>query len=62
MAEGGDYRAVEIKDEARAVVGQVDEILQQSIVNRMKLLPKMIWRMKKESTQRLRIGEGLQAG
>jgi hypothetical protein len=40
MAEDGHDRAVEIKDESGAVIGQMDERLQQSIVYAMQLFPK----------------------
>lgn len=43
VAEVGDHRAVEIEDKARAMVGQMDKMLQQSIVNAMKLLPQTGW-------------------
>jgi hypothetical protein len=39
VSEHGDHGAVEIEDKARPMVGQVDELLQQSIIDTMKLLP-----------------------
>ena len=39
MAKDSDHGVVQIEDQTRAVVGQVNEMLQQSIINATKLLP-----------------------
>jgi ribosomal protein S13 len=43
MSEHRYDRAVEIKNEAGAMFGQVDEFLQQSVVDAMKLFPETVW-------------------
>jgi hypothetical protein len=46
MAKDGHDRAVKVEDESRATFRSMNEMLQQSIVDTMKLLPKTGWRLK----------------
>jgi hypothetical protein len=45
VSEDSDHGTVEIKDQAGAVLGPVDEMLQQSIVDAMNLFPETGWRV-----------------
>jgi hypothetical protein len=45
VSENGDSGTVEIKDQARAVLGPVDEMLQQSVVEAMNLFPETVRRL-----------------
>jgi len=44
-----DHRAVEIEDQARPMFGQVNEMLQQSVVDAMYLLQKWIGSLEQET-------------
>jgi hypothetical protein len=46
MAKDGHDRAVEVEDKSRAALRFMNEMLQHSIVDTMKLLPKTSWRLK----------------
>jgi len=58
----GDHGAVEIKDQAGAVVWPVDELLQQSIVHPVHLFQKGVGGLVQETAQRLWIGKVRQSG
>jgi len=45
MAEGRDDRTVEIEDETRTMVGEMNEVVQQSIVYSVKTFPELQWRL-----------------
>ena len=55
--EDCDHTAVEIKDQAGSMLGQVNKILQQSIIHAVHLLQKRVGSLKQEAAQRLWIGE-----
>src|SRR5215831_12214774 len=57
MAKDGHDRAVEIEDESGAPFGLMNEMLQQSIVDTVQLLPKTGRCLKQKSAQSLRIRE-----
>ena len=60
MAKDSDHGVVQIEDQTRAVVGQVNEMLQQSIIKATKLLPEAGRSVEQETAQGLRIGKARQ--
>jgi hypothetical protein len=58
--EHRDHTAIEVKDQAGAVVWPVDETLQQSIIHSVHLLQKRVRSLMQETAQRLWIREARQ--
>ncbi len=62
VAEDGDDGAIEIEDEARAVLREMDQAVQQSVVCTVQLEAETIGGGEQEASQGLRIGKARQAG
>src|ERR1019366_180389 len=56
-----DHTAVEIQDQTRSVVWEMNEILQQSVIHAVHLLPERVRSSEEEATQGLWVGETRQA-
>ncbi len=61
VTKGRDHCAIQIEDETRAMLRQVNKSLQKSVIGKMQLLAEMIRGVQQESPQSLWVGKTLQA-